>query len=51
MAPTLRAKMAQKASRETIIRKMIKIAYNIDEPHDWQVEIIYQLCYQRSTSL
>ena len=43
--------MAQKASRETIIRKMIKIAYNIDEPHDWQVEIIYQLCYQRSTSL
>ena len=30
---------------------MLKDAYGIDEPHDWQVKVIYQLCYETSPSL
>ena len=43
--------MDQKTSRYAIIKDMLKAAFKIDKPRDWQMDIIYQLCYETSTSL
>ena len=30
---------------------MINSAFKVDQPRDWQVDVIYELCYETSTSL
>ena len=43
--------MSQKLARNAIIKRMISSAYKVDQPRDWQVAVIYELCYETSTSL